>query len=121
MTHPYAIIYRWTQLHKYRVLRSIAVQFLQMILCQLGDYITDSAKSICIQIYDTASNTIQNISWNDFMGSLDKYHNTSADSLTGIYAKYCPRIISGNKRYQYWKFPYSLYMVMTIRAVRNIK
>ena len=24
-----------------------------------------------------------------------KYHNTSADSLTGIYAKYCPRIISG--------------------------
>lgn len=62
---------------------------------ELGDYITDSAKSICIQIYDTASNTIQNISWNDFMGSLDKYHNTSADSLTGIYAKYCPRIISG--------------------------
>ncbi len=62
---------------------------------ELGDYITDSAKSICIQIYDTASNTIQNISWNDFMGSLDKYHYTSADSLTGIYAKYCPRIISG--------------------------
>lgn len=53
-------------------------------------FIIDSVKDACVQVYDKASNTIQNISWQTLLDSMQECHDVSVDNLTGLYVKYCP-------------------------------
>lgn len=62
---------------------------------ELGDYIADSAENICIQIYDKAGDAIQSISWDGLIESLEGYHGTAVNGLSGIYAKYSPQMLDG--------------------------
>ena len=56
-------------------------------------FVIDSVKDSCIEIYDKASNTVKNIPWQDYIDSLQEGHDMAVDGLTGLYAKYCPQLL----------------------------
>ena len=58
-----------------------------------GELIGDSAKNTCVKIYDKTSNTIREIPWDDMMQGLVDGHDSVVDSLTGLYAQYCPGLL----------------------------
>ena len=62
-------------------------------------FIIDSVKDACVQVYDKASNTIQKISWQTLLDSMQEYHDIAVDNLTGIYVKYCPQLLSSFNDY----------------------
>lgn len=57
------------------------------------EYIIDKA----IYLYDSAAEAVQSIPLDEFMDSLKNYHDSAVDSLTGIYARYCPELIGITK------------------------
>lgn len=62
-------------------------------------FIIDSVKDSCVQVYDKASNTIQKISWQTLLDSMQECHDISVDNLTGLYVKYCPQLLSSFNDY----------------------
>lgn len=56
-------------------------------------FVIDSVKDSCIQIYDKASDTVKNIPWQDYIDSLQEGHDIAVDNLTNLYAKYCPQLL----------------------------
>lgn len=58
-----------------------------------GEIIGDSAKDACVKIYDKTTNTIKEIPWEEMMQSLVDGHDSVVDSLTGLYAQYCPGLL----------------------------
>lgn len=52
-----------------------------------------------INIYDSATDTIRSIPIDELMDSLKNYHDSAVDSLTGIYAQYCPELIGITKEF----------------------
>lgn len=58
-----------------------------------GELIGDSAKDACVKIYDKTTNTIKEIPWDEMMQCLVDGHDTIVDSLTGLYAQYCPALL----------------------------
>lgn len=62
-------------------------------------FIIDSVKDSCVQVYDKASNTIQKISWQTLLDSMQECHDVSVDNLTGLYVKYCPQLLNSFNDY----------------------
>lgn len=56
-------------------------------------FVIDSVKDSCIQIYDKASDTVKNIPWQDYIDNLREGHDIAVDNLTNLYAKYCPQLL----------------------------
>ena len=52
-----------------------------------------SMQDTCIQVYNSNTNTKQDISWQDVWESLHEFHDEAVDNLTGIYVKYCPQLL----------------------------
>lgn len=50
-----------------------------------------------INLYDSAVDSIKSIPIDEFMDSLQNYHDSAVDTLTGIYAQYCPELIGITK------------------------
>lgn len=55
----------------------------------IGEAVSDK----CIEIYDSASNAVSSIPWDDYYNSLGNFHDTAVDNLTGIYMKVCPELL----------------------------
>lgn len=60
---------------------------------RFADLVGEKAKDTCVKIYDKASNTIQEISWEDMMEGLSQSHDVVVDDLTDLYAQYCPALL----------------------------
>lgn len=52
----------------------------------------ETAVRFCMSAAPVA-NTIQAVLWDDLLESLQNYHDSAVDTLTGIYAQYCPELI----------------------------
>ena len=60
---------------------------------RFADLIGEKAKDTCVKIYDKASNTIHEISWEEMMESFSSGHDAVVDDLTNLYAQYCPALL----------------------------
>lgn len=56
-------------------------------------FIGDKVKETCVQVYDKASDTIQNIPWQDYLDSIKDFHDVAVDDLTDVYVKVCPSLL----------------------------
>lgn len=56
-------------------------------------FIGDKVKETCVQVYDKASDTIQNIPWQDYLDSIKNFHDVAVDDLTDVYIKVCPSLL----------------------------
>ncbi len=55
--------------------------------------IGETVRDKCIEVYDSASNAVSSIPWDDYYNSLGNFHDTAVDNLTGIYMKVCPELL----------------------------
>lgn len=56
-------------------------------------FIAHKVEDTCIQLYDKASDTVQNIPWDDYLNSINEFHDVAVDELTDIYVKIAPSLL----------------------------
>lgn len=56
-------------------------------------FIAHKVEDTCIQLYDKASDTVQNIPWDDYLNSINEFHDVAVDELTDIYVKVSPSLL----------------------------
>ncbi len=56
-------------------------------------FIAHKVEDTCIQLYDKASDTVQNIPWNDYLNSINEFHDVAVDELTDVYVKVAPSLL----------------------------
>ncbi len=56
-------------------------------------FIAHKVENTCIQLYDKASDTVQNIPWDDYLNSINEFHDVAVDELTDIYVKVAPSLL----------------------------
>lgn len=61
---------------------------------ELYEELNGSMQDTCIQVYNSSTNTVTDISWQDVWESLHEFHDETVDNLTGLYVKYCPALLN---------------------------
>ena len=73
---------------------------------ELGSQLVDG----CMYVYDSAADTVRALPWDEFMASLNDFHDNAVDNLTDLYVHFCPELLES----------WSDFLTSIVRGYRNI-